>query len=510
MSWKNANKINILIVVLFFCINCICAGGEESIDSHSMSVQTLAAASRLGVSASLTSSTKFKIGSEPKQPVADSISTKTSSLAAAVLTKCGLRGKVRRLGLDKVNPADKQKIGEIKDEADGIAKKIYEAIVKIAGVVLRVRASEGFGRDDVAESFKANDVVGPDVITGKEPVHDAIIDVIEGTNAFVSDVEGKSLAELEPWKAGATSVIVTGLGVGSLGNCPDIYVDSIVTLVPPEHREMMSNLLDPEITTEEPLLTEEQRQKYGDILEKAQEERIEWFLSQLADVNGITIGDLEVVLMDRSRETQRLAALRKIKKKYPGLEITTIKDGTVIHALSATFGRKQGKHKVIMTVGAAPEGFMNLAVAGVFRDQGALASVRVYSENVNTAVSGEKAVDLDQRYAFSEEETEGENGIRHLRPADCEEIIAGRKLFTQNDVQGEGEGSFAFISHNGVFGVEGARELADGRYQVTILRVTRIAGEPCVWFEEKVFSPEELALFMPAEQSVSLEVGRAL
>ena len=60
--------------------------------------------------------------------------------------------------------------------------------------------------------------------------------------------------------------------------------------------------------------------------------------------------------------------------------------------------------------------------------------------------------------------------IIKLRPNDAEQILDGVKLFTQEDVIGDVEGSFAFITNNGVFkqggvslkGIQG--EDAEGYY----------------------------------------------
>lgn len=412
-------------------------------------------------------SSVFKNGYEPIMPVPEGIAVKTSSLTAAILTKTNLRGGAR--GLDK--KADKARIQGIKDEADGLAKKIYERIIKAFNVILRIRVSEGFGRDEVAESFKANDAVVPDNVTEATQMDDAIVDVIEGTNAFVYDVDGKKLSELKDSEAGATSIIATGKGVESIGNCPDIYTDGIFTIVPKDKRkDFVDNPLDPEITAADPTKIEED-------------------LKRIADANNISIGDMEVVLMDRTREGGRLTVLKDLQLKYPGLEVVTIKDGTVAHSLLATFGRKQGKHKVVMTVGGAPEGFLNLAVASIFREEGAVASIRIYSKNVNKDEEGKDAQDLSGRYNFSGKE---KDEIRKLRPQDCEDIIKGKKLFTQEYVRGDVEGSFAFITNNGVFRIEGARQLENGNYLVTILRVGKVNGIPCVWFEDKVFKKSQL------------------
>lgn len=408
--------------------------------------------------------TLFKIGSEPLINVPENIAVKTSSFAAVALTRMGMRGMAYGLDVKK----DKLLVKEIKDIADGFAKLLYEKIVTKMDMTLWVRVSEGLGRDDVVESFRANEVVNATGTSGRE---DAIIDVIEGTNAFVTNINNKSIEDLEDWESGATSIIVTGQGVASLGNCPDYYVDSIFTLVPQEKRqEFVDDPLDPEITAEDP-------------------SKIESVLARIAEANNMKINNLEVIIMDRNRENQRLVVLRELWQKYPGLRIVPIADGTVAHGLLASFGKRKGKHKVLMTVGGTPEGFLNLAVAGLFKEHGALGSIRVVSKEVNKKTDGSEAQDLSRRYDFNEDE---QDNIRKLRPNDAEDILNGTKMFTQEDVLGDVEGSFSFITNNGVFRISGAEELPDGSYRTKILRVGKVDDEACIWFEEKTFPLEEI------------------
>ncbi|MCK4859292.1 MAG: fructose-bisphosphatase class II, partial [Candidatus Omnitrophica bacterium] len=411
----------------------------------------------------------FRIGDEPVHPesIPYGISARASTATAAVLIMINLRGAA--IGLDRSNPHQKKQISLIKDIADSAAKRIYERAIKASNIALSVRVSEGFGRDGVEESFKAAEVVNP----GGELPRDGIMDVIEGTNMFVTNVNGKSLEQLKDSESGATSIMISGEGVESLGNCPDYYADGIFTVVPKKKRQgFLSSPLDPELIAENPAI-------------------IENYLFRIAEANNINIGDLEVVLMDREREKERLKVLEGLQKKYSGLEIVTIGDGTVPHNLLAIFGKKEGKHKVVMTVGGAPESFFSLATASTFAEEGALASLRIYSKNVNKTTDGKEAKDLKGRYNFDAEE---KDRIKELRPQDYEEIISGNKLFTQQDVLGDVKGSMAFITHNGVFRKSGAQRLVDGRYKVQILRFGKITeGKPCVWFDEQVFAPEELS-----------------
>lgn len=431
-----------------------------------------------GLAMPVKKSDSFKLGFEPEYFVPDDSIVRASVKASAVLTLEGWRGKA-------FGVTDKEAISEIKTAADGRAKQIYESEIT-KDTILIVRSSEGSLRDAVAESFKANDVIVADELknelseiakaieggatsyvakSGKTyKIEDAIIDVIEGTTMLVTNVGNKPLAELKESESGGTSVIVRGRGAKALGNCPDVYTDTIFTTVAKNRRiEFIKNPLDPELTAQNPEKTEE-------------------VLFRIAEANDITINDLEVVIMDRPRETQRLAALKEVQEKYRGLDIVQIKDGTVAHGLLSTFGRKQGKHKVMMTVGGATEGFMNLAVAGLFAQEGAVGSVRIYSAEMNKAADKTELKDLSGRYIFSDKE---KAVIRELRTEDAEQILKGEKFFTQEDVKGDVRGVFSFATHNGVFKAEGV-SLRGNDATVKVMRVGKINGKPCVWFENKM------------------------
>lgn len=443
----------------------------------------------------------FKLGSEPSGKVAGNLATETSALTAASLVALDLRG--RALGLDK------EQIKKVKDRADGIAKRIYTEVADRMGIILLVRVAEGIGRDEVAESFDANDVIVPDTLLGEVEaikkaietgantyksnstgitytIEDAVIDVIEGTNAFVFNVGGKPIAKLALWESGGTSIIATGSGIRSIGNCPDVYADGIATVVPPEKRQdFISNPLDPELIASDPV-------------------KIRQVLLRIAKANGITINDMEVLLMDRSREKAKLAVLQDLQKDFPGLEIVQIADGTVAHNIEAALGRKEGKHKVVMTVGGSAEWFFNLDVASIFKELGALTSVRVYSKNVNKAGDAKdagEATDLERRYAFDEDEAAQ---IRKLRPQDGEDILYGKKLFTQEDVIGYVDASIAIITHNGVFQLPGVEKLRDGSYKVSLLRFAKVAGKLSRWVEERIITEGELAALLVNETDTVL------
>ena len=148
----------------------------------------------------------------------------------------------------------------------------------------------------------------------------------------------------------------------SIGYLPDGYGEILVTNVPPEKVREVARALDPDIHD-------------GDV-----EANLERDLGLIARVNQLAngISDIEVVIMDRDRETVRREALLNIQIRFPGLIITEIKDGTFMHGVLAAAGWKGagGKHKVLWTVGGEPEAADNVLVAAALTKQGAVANMR--------------------------------------------------------------------------------------------------------------------------------------
>ncbi len=388
----------------------------------------------------------------------------------------------------------------IKDTADALAKRVFERMAKRLGVVLMVRVSEGFGRDEVAESLKANEVVAPEELKGEMdriydvlqskalyyksldgqiyPIIDAIIDVIEGTNQFVTNSGNKTLRSIPNYESGSTSVIVTGLGVRDLGNAPDGYVGQFITNL--GSREMAEKFNRRTVTITENGNPVEFLLKDPELYARHPYEGALAYLRFLAEFRGQELSGVEeeIVVMDRDRETDFLSALNEIKNEFgiKGLKITTIKDGTVAHGLKATLtkeiyekitGHPYGFHKTVITIGGAPEGFMNLAVVGGAKNIGAVGAVRIYSGKMNKDAAGNVMKDKSQRYAFTEKE---QNEMRNLRPDDADAILAGKKLFTEEDVKHPVIGRFSFISTNGVFHQKGAK-ITDKGYTIHILKI---------------------------------------
>ncbi len=468
-------------------------------------------------------SSAFKIGYEPVKPLVDDFSLQITGATAAVLTVKGLRGKaldlvIKKEALEKevkelkkeVNKEliikaknaeiteVKKQIDLIKDEADGAAKEIFQEIVNREKIILIARVSEGFGRDALKASFKAGDVIIPESLKAEEAaiskaaiedgldeyrsstgekfrIEYGIMDVIEGTNAFVANVYGKATADLKEKESGATSIMLYGPGVKRfMRNTLDAYIDQVVTRVPPEKLiEFIANPLDPELTAD------------GDL------NKIEAMLDRIAKANGKTIGDLEVVIMDRPRETARIAAITQLQEKYKGLTLTTIKDGTVAHGIDAILGIKtREKHKVMMTLVGAPEGEYIRAIGSGFKSLGALVFNRLVSEDVNKTLEGKDAKDLKRRYAFSDKPKEGEeesevDAIKKAYPEEWKDIIAGKVLYMHSDIDASIRGSMAFISNNGVFRTDGV-EIGEQGNKINFLRLGLVNGKPCAWFETRL------------------------
>ncbi|MDO8675618.1 MAG: hypothetical protein Q7K71_05845 [Candidatus Omnitrophota bacterium] len=394
----------------------------------------------------------------------------------------------------QLESTDKKTLGRfnraIKDASDGIAKQIFVRVAKELGIIMLVRVSEGFGRDGVAESLKVNEVVAPDELEGEASaiieaiksvdgkyyhsekmgkaygIVNAIIDVVEGTNMFVTNSDGKTLTTVEDGESGATSIIAVGDGVADLGNAPDGYVGQFVTNLGDDASKFRKltvdihgvphSLSDPEVYAENPEL----------IIE---------YLKFLAKVRGQELTDLqeEIVVMDRKRETKFLNVLRGLQQQVPGLKITTIKDGTVAHGLKAAMtsemykaatGRDYGIHKTVITVAGSAEGFLVLAIAGGLKSKGTVGGLRVYSGQMNNDEAGVEVNDQSQRYNFRvvphtdpEQNVDEPADIMEARESygDAEAILKGNKLFHEGDVQGNVYGAFSFISTNGVFAQEG-------------------------------------------------------
>ncbi|HEX9779692.1 MAG TPA: isocitrate lyase/phosphoenolpyruvate mutase family protein [bacterium] len=340
---------------------------------------------------------------------------------------------------------------EWKTSGDDRAKEVSDAVTASQGVEATYMAYEGALDEEIGELEADQYHVVGEVVNPGGAIKDTVIeDPVEGTNAMATDNNGVPRAALSPSESGATSIRVSGDGVKALGGIPDIYADLIVTRVPPARRAEVQAALDPEVDPENPY------------------PHMRATLELVAEANGITMNDLEVVIMNRERERVRLAALERLQQEFPDLVVTQISDGTVAPGVEAAIGRKAGKHLVEWTVGKTAEGFYNLTLTKAVQRRGAVAAARIYSTQVNGDTS------LAARYQFLPHQV---NAIRRARPHDAEDILAGRLILTPDDVAGPVNGSMSMLTDNGWFNLPGVEQLEDGRYRVVTLRFADPAGD---------------------------------
>ncbi|MFH1259639.1 MAG: class II fructose-bisphosphate aldolase [Elusimicrobiota bacterium] len=303
--------------------------------------------------------------------------------AAVSVVVSGWRGAV-------VKGTTSEEKTEIKDNVDGLAKVVCQYIFLKYGVKAVIHCSEGVGRDDVELAFRSETIN----VNGTTELH-IFIDVVESTNDTVTNVSGKTLAELGKEIAGGTSAVVwfdEEEGRKLDWSSPDTYMGQLITSVLPEMRDwfMQQGPIDPSA------------ESIAELRE---------LITRLAKANKQEPKDfqIEFVVMKRPRETQRIANLRVLQKEFPGLSLRIIKDGTVNPGLVATAGQKD-KHLVVLTVGGSAEALMNLAVAKGFYGDGAIGALEVLSKQTNGTVEflykGKKikvdtAINLEQSKKFT-------------------------------------------------------------------------------------------------------------
>ncbi|OGR89044.1 MAG: hypothetical protein A3A86_02170 [Elusimicrobia bacterium RIFCSPLOWO2_01_FULL_60_11] len=419
----------------------------------------------------------------------------TVSAAVSVVEK-GFRGsvdeKLFRTYKDKSNKeASSQassKISAIKDEADGLA---FTAILKVfdkfkAGVW--IFNSEGKGRDEVERAFVGGNYSGVQGwkkifarllrfigLSGLFGIHAAVmsLDVIEGTTAFVRNV---------PVFSGGSSVGVSGPGVESLGQSPDIYADLVIARVPQSKiNEFQDKPLDP---AESVLVN----------------------LSRIAVANGKDFNGLEVVLLGRKRERARLEKMlpnvskadidRAVSADETGemivledpvthLMVRVIPDGTLLVALKAGLGiplteATRVRLPVFYGSGGSPESMMNLAELAGFAHEGAVAGLRLMSKKVKDTENKLGA------YDFTTDEINGKDdqpGLKTIRTSDWKQVVKGERLFTFADVKGDVDASKTFLTDNPAWNQRGVDEKTG---EVVTLRIKSVNGKSHVWLEKSV------------------------
>lgn len=221
-----------------------------------------------------------KAGKLPTQDVLNRYSLVANATVAAALAVVadGYRGKVSDL-------TEKAEIKIIKDGADGLAKEEIQVVFQLSGYRIIVTVSEGGLRDAIEKSFVGGEEIGTE---GMEVVSIAL-DVIENTTATA---EGKT---------GGTSIAVSAKGDNALlGNAPDVYAIAIIANVPEEKvAEFDKEPLEPGPYGDENSATELQA-------------NIKRQLQRVAEANSTGIDNIEVVLLGRARETNRLKAFKQI------------------------------------------------------------------------------------------------------------------------------------------------------------------------------------------------------
>jgi|GEM_PF-673097 len=368
----------------------------------------------------------------PVLPLEETLSTYSlatnATVASAIYTvRNGFRGTV-------TPQSSKEEIKRMKDGADVGTKREVEAILRALGRGIDMGSAEGGLRDEV-ESFMAGEG-----LEGTNPIT-VYIDVVENTNATAYG------------KPGGTSIAVTADGKGQLiGSIPDVYAHLVVARVPKEKlAEFEKNPLDPDQDSEPTL-------------------------RRIAEANGIKLSEMEVVVLNRDRESERMAVYKRLAETE-GLTVTIIEDGTFNHAVQAALGRREGKFKVFLGTSGAPEAAMNLAIAKAYHVEGAVAGFRLLS---NAGLK--KAKNLGPRYQWDDKETAL---IRELRPEDAEAILKGEKLFTTADVRGFVDAALSFITDNEIFFLPGVRDKKNGRYEVTTLRIHETPQGTETWIENR-------------------------
>lgn len=394
---------------------------------------------------------------------------------------------------------EKKLTGSGKDQKKAIDKEgkdVTTALIHKFGYQGRFTASEGLGRDADNEGLTADDAIGVEVVnpTGKKIRHIAV-DVVENTNA--ASKEDKTLATMEEHHGGGTTPIVTGRGTRALGNVPDAYADVIAFHVPPEKRHLVKDI--------DPLVPDETEQSaYEDIKKKYE---------LIASANGVPVGELEVVVLKRTRETKedgmreqtRISAIKRLAGET-GMTVKEITDGTLDNGFRAGIGRKSGKVLVFHSTSGAPEAWQKLLRLAPFMKRGAVVRVRLYSKRANSA-STESAIakkkdaeNLAQRFNWGEDEIKEIRGYREAN-GDADEIlgdvargIVPTRVFGLEDVRDVFDPALeepdfidaatGSITDSGGFQVRGAQNISQGKFLVHVLRIsTNDDGNPYWWMD---------------------------
>lgn len=370
----------------------------------------------------------------PTQEELNEYSLATNSTVVAAITAVA-KGYVGSVKPD--SPKDMMKAA--KDGLDGDTKDAVQVVLERDGRVVLMGTAEGELRDELERSFKTGErhaVLGKGVVT-------LYTDVVENTNATVFGFPG------------GESIAVTAEGENQLlGLIPDLYAHLALARVPVQKiPEFEKESLD------------------ADALPLS-------FIGRVVAANEMAASELDAPVLNRDRESQRVAAYKALAEAE-GLTVTVKEDGTFIEGVRAVLGRKSGKKKVVGLTSGGPEAAMNMAIAKPFKKFGVVGGFRILS---NAGLK--KAKDLGPRYQWSEDE---KTLIRELRPEDAEEILAGKKLFTLDDVKGRIDAAVTFITDSQEFNLPGVRVLGPNRFLVTTLRIKEAKdGTPRTWVEHRL------------------------
>lgn len=368
------------------------------------------------------------------------------------------------------NDKGKKAAKKAKDRSDVAAETYLEEEIVASGHPAVLHSIEG-SIDGVSDKV-AGTRLNPQ---GKDRTLHILVDPLENTNAAAVGKPGAIIPVAD---------MVNPAHQEHVGYFHDTYAGQIFTRVPEGRETAVLQILERLIDDEDE----------AGVLEG---------LQAVADVNGITVGDLEVTLLNRPSESVRLTSLREIQKSFPGLRILLIEDGTVEHALAATLkpSAKDAKHKVLWTVGKSTEGMINLFAAG--QVPGALGALKLYSLSARKNGNGKDATSLVNRFKFSREQVRRilveqvkgltESELNHLyklvgvplaalRQEDVDflshprfrralDILAGKFVFTTDNMRGPVEVSVAFLTRSEVLKVPGVEDLGDGRFRTHTLRM---------------------------------------
>lgn len=423
--------------------------------------------------------------------------------------------------------------GNDRDAVDGLGQDIFDAVHRRAKVSPHMFWFEGAKHNVYGEAVEYMVHEGGTTIQfpGAETESPVLADVTENTAAIIR-------GRLDKSGAGGTSVYLTGLLVRGFGGGKDEFGAAIVIgAVPPDKmKEFLPSQGGKPLDPDEDVIANVQR---------------------LLDANGIGWEDAEIFYQERNRsKTDYLEPLLALKKDYPGMGLTVIKDGTMDGGLLSILGRKLGKFPVFVGTAGSTEaaakylnalilenvvvGFRILspfaksvadAVGSLKKTLGELTPDQAALVKQKAKLTDERyealPKDVPIRYIFTQDHS---GSLAEVRPEDVKEITAydpktkqGGKLFHNetltfprkpgdrpgirlHDQSGEVikliqdvrwddtilSASIAILLESGTLTLTGPRIITPGEYGVQHLVLERTGGTPYVWVDEGKVTWEEL------------------